>query len=183
MCQAKLGDMLAEGYTVPDREDDIYAGYKLKDDFLKNHLLTATLESNASSFINVKTMTGLEMYTQLLTVFQGSEYEEDKAINAVSDFERLKFHCNSRYSPETFLLKVNKSLKRMEVDDGAGGTTTPISDALLPSMFRAKVDHPTFETWKSLSEKIRENWSKVQVSFLRTAEQKFKGSHDSSTKF
>eukprot|EP00957_Ditylum_brightwellii_P038974 2946070-Ditylum_brightwellii.AAC.1 len=50
-------------------------------------------------------------------------------------------------------------------------------------MFRAKVDHPTFETWKSLSEKIRENWSEVQVSFLRTAKQKFKGLHDSSTKF
>eukprot|EP00957_Ditylum_brightwellii_P029536 2231568-Ditylum_brightwellii.AAC.1 len=107
-------------------------------------------------------MTGLEMYQQLLTVFQGPEYEEDKAINAVSDFKRLKFHRNSRYSPKTFLLKVNESLKRMEVDNGAGGTTKPISDALLPSIFRAKVDHPTFETWKSLSEKIRENWSEVQ---------------------
>eukprot|EP00957_Ditylum_brightwellii_P098034 7467352-Ditylum_brightwellii.AAC.1 len=107
MCQTKLGDMPAEGYTVPDREEDAYAGYKLKDNFLKNHLLTATLESNASSFINIKTMTGLEMYTQLLTVFQGLEYKEDKAINAVSDFERLEFHRNSRYSPETFLSKVS----------------------------------------------------------------------------
>eukprot|EP00957_Ditylum_brightwellii_P083176 6324311-Ditylum_brightwellii.AAC.1 len=69
----------------------------------------------------------------------------------------------------------------MEVDGGAGGTTKPMIDALLPSMFRAKVDHPTFETWKSLSEKIRENWAEVQVSFLRTAEQKLKGSHDLST--
>eukprot|EP00957_Ditylum_brightwellii_P176563 13447337-Ditylum_brightwellii.AAC.1 len=66
-------------------------------------------------------MTGLEIYTQLLTVFQGSEYKEDKAINAASDFECLKFHRNSRYSPETFLLKVNENLKRMEVDNGAGG--------------------------------------------------------------
>eukprot|EP00957_Ditylum_brightwellii_P199285 15191221-Ditylum_brightwellii.AAC.1 len=114
MCQAKLGGVLVEGYIMPDREDDEYAGYKLKDDFLKNHLLTATLESNASSFINVKTMTGLKMYQQLLTVFQGSEYKEDKAINAVSDFECLKFHRNNRYSPETFLSKVNEILKRME---------------------------------------------------------------------
>eukprot|EP00957_Ditylum_brightwellii_P171028 13019446-Ditylum_brightwellii.AAC.1 len=71
----------------------------------------------------------------------------------------------------------------MEVDDGAGGTMKSISDALLPSMYWAKVDHPTFETWKSLLEKIRENWSEVQVSFLRTAEQKFKGFHNSSTNF
>eukprot|EP00957_Ditylum_brightwellii_P081961 6232507-Ditylum_brightwellii.AAC.1 len=71
----------------------------------------------------------------------------------------------------------------MEIDNGAGGTTKPISDALLPSMFRVKVDHPMFETWKSLLEKIRENRSKLQVSFLRRAEQKFKSSHNSSTKF
>eukprot|EP00957_Ditylum_brightwellii_P070144 5328243-Ditylum_brightwellii.AAC.1 len=61
-----------------------------------------------------------------------------------------------------FLSKVNESLKRMEVDDGNGGTPKQISNALLPSMFRAKVDHPTLETWKSLLEKIRENWSEVQ---------------------
>eukprot|EP00957_Ditylum_brightwellii_P190952 14539924-Ditylum_brightwellii.AAC.1 len=50
-------------------------------------------------------------------------------------------------------------------------------------MFRAKVDHPTFKTWRTLLEKIRESWTEVQISFLRTAEQKFKGSNDSSTKF
>eukprot|EP00957_Ditylum_brightwellii_P036831 2789101-Ditylum_brightwellii.AAC.1 len=67
MCQAKLGDMLAEGFKMPDATEDEYALYQLKDDFLKNHLLTATLGSNASSFVNVRTMTGLDMYKKLLS--------------------------------------------------------------------------------------------------------------------
>eukprot|EP00957_Ditylum_brightwellii_P211148 15365813-Ditylum_brightwellii.AAC.1 len=69
------------------------------------------------------------------------------------------------------------------MDDGKGGTTKTVSNVLLPSLFRAKVDHPTFETWKTLSEKIKESWEEIQVSFLKTAEQKFWGSHDSTTKF
>ena len=183
MCQAKLNDILAIDYIPPDEFEDEYDTYKMKDDFLKNHLLTATLESNASSFINVKTMTGLEMYYKLLNVFQGQEYEDDKAVNAASEFERLRFNRNSRYSPETFLAKVNESLKRMEVEDGAGGTAKPVSNALLPSIFRAKIDHPIFETWKTLSEKTKESWDDIQISFLRIAEQKFRGQHDTSTKF
>ena len=87
-------------------------------------------------------------------------------MNAASEFEKLKFHRNSRYSLETFLARGNESLKRMEVEIGQGGTTKPVSDALLPSLFRAKVDHPTFETWKSLSEKTKETWEELQVSFL-----------------
>lgn len=183
MCRAKLNDLLAEGFIVPDKNEAGYDEYKLKDDFLKNHLLTATLESNASSFIDVRIMTGLQMYTKLLSVFQGQEYEEDKAVNAAAEFERLKFHRNSRYSPETFLARVNETLKQMEVDDGMGGTTKPVSNALLPSLFRAKIDHPTFDTWKSLSEKTKESWDDIQVSFLRVAEQKFRCIHDTSTKF
>eukprot|EP00957_Ditylum_brightwellii_P136437 10405691-Ditylum_brightwellii.AAC.1 len=61
----------------------------------------------------------------------------------------------------------------MEVDNGAGGTTKPVSNTLLPSLFRAK----------SLSEKTEETWDEVQVSFLRVAEQKFRSSHDTSSKF
>eukprot|EP00957_Ditylum_brightwellii_P175330 13347032-Ditylum_brightwellii.AAC.1 len=68
-------------------EED-YTMYKLKDDFMKNDLLTATLGSNASSFINVKTMIGLEMYERLLSMLQGQEYEEDRAVNAAADFEK-----------------------------------------------------------------------------------------------
>eukprot|EP00957_Ditylum_brightwellii_P057788 4382303-Ditylum_brightwellii.AAC.1 len=79
-------------------------------------------------------MTCLDMYKKLLSVFQGQEYEKDKAVNTTAGFERLKFHRNSRYSPETFLSWVNESLKRMEMDDGQGNTIKPICDALLPSI-------------------------------------------------
>eukprot|EP00957_Ditylum_brightwellii_P158613 12072824-Ditylum_brightwellii.AAC.1 len=118
MYQAKLTDLLSEGYTVPKQGDVYYDDYKMQDDFLKNHLLTATLESNTSSFINVRTMTGLETYEKLLSVYQGTKYEEDKAVNAAGDFKKMKFTRNSHLTPETYLAKVNKSLKQMEVDDG-----------------------------------------------------------------
>merc|ERR1712232_481068 len=87
--------------------------------------------------------------------FKGWNMRKDKAVNAASLFEKLKFNKNSHYSPETFLAKVNECLKRMEVEDGQRGTTRPVSNVLLPSIFRAKVDHPTFDTWKELSETNR----------------------------
>eukprot|EP00957_Ditylum_brightwellii_P132592 10111511-Ditylum_brightwellii.AAC.1 len=70
----------------------------------------------------------------------------------------------------------------MEVDDGTGKMTKPVSDVLLPSLFRAKVDHPSFSAWKSLSEKTKENWDGIQVSFLQEADKNFHASHDTSSK-
>eukprot|EP00957_Ditylum_brightwellii_P113773 8673869-Ditylum_brightwellii.AAC.1 len=68
----------------------------------------------------------------------------------------------------------------MEVDNGHGDTTKQFGDALLPSVFHAKIDHPAFSTWKLISEKNKESWNSVQVSFLRFAEQQFAVRHDSS---
>ena len=62
MCQAKVADILDKNYVTPDARSEDYELHKTKDAFLKNHLLTATMGSNASSFINVKTMTGVKMY-------------------------------------------------------------------------------------------------------------------------
>eukprot|EP00957_Ditylum_brightwellii_P047159 3581471-Ditylum_brightwellii.AAC.1 len=53
----------------------------------------------------------------------------------------------------------------METDDGMGGVTRPVSDVLLPSMFRDK------------------DWDSIQVTFLRVAEKKFTGKHNSSDTF
>eukprot|EP00957_Ditylum_brightwellii_P055352 4195269-Ditylum_brightwellii.AAC.1 len=58
----------------------------------------------------------------------------------------------------------------MEVDDEAGRTAKPFSDAMLPSLLCANVDHASFNTWKALSEKDRDYWPTIQVSFLRAAE-------------
>ena len=40
----------------------------------------------------------------------------------------------------------------MEVDYGKGGKTKAVNAVLLPSIFRAKVENPMYETWKALSE-------------------------------
>eukprot|EP00957_Ditylum_brightwellii_P041090 3111221-Ditylum_brightwellii.AAC.2 len=88
------------------------------------------------------------MYSTLLDRFQGLEHDEDTAVNATAVWEKLKFTCDTKYSPETFMAKMNDCLKKMEVDGGTGGTTKPFSDAMLPSILCAKDDHSSLNTWK-----------------------------------
>eukprot|EP00957_Ditylum_brightwellii_P193338 14720679-Ditylum_brightwellii.AAC.1 len=71
----------------------------------------------------------------------------------------------------------------MEVDDGTGRTSKPFNKVILPCLLCAKVGHALFNTWKALSEKDRENWSTIQVSFLRAAEKNLTTNNDTSSKF
>eukprot|EP00957_Ditylum_brightwellii_P006736 511617-Ditylum_brightwellii.AAC.2 len=83
-CQAKVADILDKKYVTPDTTSKEYKLLKTKDAILKNHLLTATMGSNASSFINVKTMAGVKMYNTLLDIFQGLEHDKDTVVNATA---------------------------------------------------------------------------------------------------
>eukprot|EP00957_Ditylum_brightwellii_P045445 3445085-Ditylum_brightwellii.AAC.1 len=65
-------------------------------------------------------MSGLDIYNKLLDIYQGIAHEEDRAVIAVKEFEKLKFYTNIRYGPETFLSKVSECSKWMEVDNGNG---------------------------------------------------------------
>ena len=183
MCQAQLGEMLKERYKPVKKGEPDYQIHQTRDAYLKNHLLTATIGTNAISFINAERMTGVQMYQKLLAIYQGDDNETDSAVIAASTFEKLVFARNSRYSPEKFLSKVNECLKRMETSNSYGGTVHAISPVLLPNVFRAKVTHPAFDTWKQLSEKHKENWDEVQLTFLQAAEKQFKGNHEKSDKF
>ena len=71
MSQARIDEILEENFMRPDENDAEYPDFKIKMDYLKNHLLTATINSNASSFIKPKTMDGIEMYQKLVNIFQG----------------------------------------------------------------------------------------------------------------
>ena len=44
MCQAKVADILNKNYVTPDARSKEYKLHKMKDAFLKNHLLTATMD-------------------------------------------------------------------------------------------------------------------------------------------
>ena len=79
-------------------------------------------------------MDSLQMYRKLLKVFQETDHEENKAVNAVIIFEKLRFDRNSRHSPEEFLAKVNDCLKRMEVENTSGNTVSPVNKLLLPGI-------------------------------------------------
>ena len=74
------------------------------------------------------------------------------------------------------MFKVNRGT------DGTGGTTKPVSDVLLPSLFRAKIQHPTYDTWKKNSETRIEVQKNIQVSFLTVVDQTA-SNHDQSNKF
>eukprot|EP00957_Ditylum_brightwellii_P170689 12992552-Ditylum_brightwellii.AAC.1 len=105
--------------------------------------------SNVAAFINVKTQTYIEMYNSLLSIFQGKEHKKDTAVNATQLWESPKFNSHTKDSPEIFLAKINECLKCMEVDDDTKGTTKPFSGVTLPSLLQAKIDHPSFATWKA----------------------------------
>eukprot|EP00957_Ditylum_brightwellii_P175728 13380512-Ditylum_brightwellii.AAC.1 len=62
------------------------------------------------------------MYNTLLDIFQGLEHE-DTVVTVTAVWEQLNFNCHIKHSPEAFLVKMNDCLKKMEIDDGAGGTT------------------------------------------------------------
>jgi hypothetical protein len=55
MCQAKVDAIIEEDYVPPKEGENGYDLHKTKDNFVKNHLLMATMDSNAASYINVKT--------------------------------------------------------------------------------------------------------------------------------
>ena len=169
MSQARIDDIMEENFVRPLPTDPDYPLFKMKMDYLKNHLLTATISSNASSFIEPKLMDGLEMYKKLVSIFHGQEHTKDRVIQATAMFEKLRFDRHSRYSPELFLDKINDCLNLMKVDQKYGGTRNPVDPILLPSIFRAKINHPMYKIWKALSESKDESWEEMQVSFLRVA--------------
>ena len=97
MIQARIDDILDKNFVWPDtkyKDDPIF---KMKLDYLKNHLLTATINSNTSSFINSKIMDSIEMYKKLVpvNVFHGQEHSEDRAVKAATTFKLIRFNRQS----------------------------------------------------------------------------------------
>eukprot|EP00957_Ditylum_brightwellii_P044313 3362295-Ditylum_brightwellii.AAC.1 len=111
-------------------------------------------------------MTGWGVYNTLLDVFQGKEHEEDNAMNSALLCERLKSNGYSCYRPETFFANTNKYLKHIKVDDGKGENPRPLAYMILSGIFHAKIDHPTFQIWKELLKKSKEDCRSIPKTFL-----------------
>ena len=111
MCQARINNIMEPGYVPPKPKENGYQTFKMKDAYLKKHLLLATIGSNTISFVNANRLGGLEMYKELLAIYQGTEYKGDKAINAVLTFKKLHFDRNTKRSPEKFLAQISICLK------------------------------------------------------------------------
>ena len=87
MSQARIEEIIDLDYVKPLKEDLEYETHKIKTDYLKNHLLTAIIGSNANSFISPRAMDGIDMYIKLLEVLQGNDHEKEKEVNATTEFK------------------------------------------------------------------------------------------------
>eukprot|EP00957_Ditylum_brightwellii_P076097 5784376-Ditylum_brightwellii.AAC.1 len=87
MCQAKIADILEKNYVPLDVKFDDYELYRTKDTVLKSNLFTLMTGSNATSFINVKTMAGVKIHSTLLDIFQGLKHDRDMAVYT-TDFRK-----------------------------------------------------------------------------------------------
>ena len=136
MEQAQVSELLDGHYIRPHPNSQGYQTYILKSTFLKNHLLMACLTSYAGAFLDAKTMDGVDMYWALLEQYQGRTHDVNKVVNAMDRWEGMKFHPNTRESPEAFLSKINQCLKEMTIVNLVTGVRNmPISESLLPSTF------------------------------------------------
>ena len=75
--QAGFTGIWDRGYTAPSPSDkDAYAKYSIKADlFLRSHLVTATLGTNAYAFMDPEKEDGLEMLNSLLDIYQGDKHD------------------------------------------------------------------------------------------------------------
>ena len=71
----------------------------------------------------------------------------------------------------------------MELEDGMSGRTMAVITTLLPRIFRVKVDHPSYETWKALSDSKKKIGKKIQVSFLLISEKIFYNNNETTGRF
>ena len=94
-------------FRLMDPLDSQHQHYKIKASYSRSHIITSTMNTTAASFINTRKMDNLKIYRRLLGVYQVTDHEEDKAINAVAIFEKPGFNRDSHHSPEKFLTKVN----------------------------------------------------------------------------
>ena len=183
--QAGCTDILEPGYTPPTANDPDFHAFEVKANYLASHLVTATLNSHAYNFIDAKKQTGFDMWNSLLEIYSGRDHLKEDATNATNDMSSLHFGQRSQLTAEGFLAKFAGNLKRMETVDANGTVVPALSEAILPSVFRSKVTHPVFDTWKTISERDNESWSDIKGSFLKfasTNEAKLKKRGDQSDK-
>ena len=188
MEHAGIGDLLEANFNPPDEleEDDVVEEFERKEKYLKSHLTNATLGTNAYDFIDNKRQSGLEMWKELLTIFQGDDHEADDAVTAAALLEGMSFTKHTRMAPEAFLSKFCGYLKRMETVDEKGTVIPAMNKALIPNIFRSKIKHPAFTQWSGLSQKSKDDWDTMKTSFLREAEQmksEFRKSGDTTDRF
>lgn len=78
MSQERIDGILNNNYMRPDLNEVSYKQFKIKMDYLINHLLTEIINLNTFSFINTKTMDGLKIYKKLVDVLHGQDQNENR---------------------------------------------------------------------------------------------------------
>ena len=89
MSQARISDIMIDTYVRLLPKSPEYKLFLYKLDYLKNHILTATINTHASSFLEPDYMDGLKMYQKLVQVFHGKQHAKDRAVQASAIWEEL----------------------------------------------------------------------------------------------
>ena len=91
MSQARIDDIMEENLVRPITGNKDYPMFKMKMDYLKNHLLRVIINSKVSSFNKMKLLDRTKMYKRLVRIFQGQEHMKDRAIQATTVLAGLNF--------------------------------------------------------------------------------------------
>ena len=87
MSQARISDIMMDTFVRFLPTSPKYKLFIDKLDYLKNHILTATINTHASSFLEPDYMDGLKMYQKLIQVFYGKQLAKDRAVQMSAIWE------------------------------------------------------------------------------------------------
>ena len=158
MEQACCGDVLDLDTSPPLPGDDDYEDFVERQDYVKSHILAAVIGTNAYPFIDAKTMSGREMWRALKEMYQGKDYKEDEAKQAMNALMNLGF-STKRSNGERFLADFRTQILKMKRNN------YEMPPEMVQSMFMDLITHPAMIPWKKVHQ--RDSWEDTQRLFIQ----------------
>ena len=141
---AGLENLVSDDFEPPTRDD--ITGYSLfpkKKNWLKNCILTATLDTNAYPNLDLK-IDGWENMKILRTTYLGPNYKSRRTIWACNRLAKLELTRKGNLITDSFVAQFQIAMKFLR------NSGTPYPEELQRTTFMKKVRLPLFDAWKDL---------------------------------